>query len=347
MKNQIKLDTTELKEIQDEFEQINSLVQSGEANALQYKKHSELLPLIDMINEKESLEEQIKQAKEMISEEDKEFAELAKEDLKELKKELRTLKIKLDRTLHPPETDKFDNVIMEIRAGAGGDEASLFAQELQRMYTSYAHKQGWKVQVIDISHNPEGGIKRGILRIEGEKAYKHLIQESGVHRVQRVPVTESSGRIHTSTASVAVLPEVKDIEIDIKPSDLELETMKGSGPGGQSVNTTNSAVRITHKPTGIAVECRETKSMNRNRERAMDMIKSKLYQEEKQKQQAKREGQRAQQIGSGDRSEKIRTYNFQQDRITDHRLKENWHNIEKILDGFLDEIIEAFEEARE
>jgi peptide chain release factor 1 len=229
--------------------------------------------------------------------------------------------------------------ILEIRAGAGGDEASLFAADLFRMYKGYASNKGWDVQIIDSSISESGGYKEVVAQINGKNVFRDLKYESGVHRVQRVPVTESSGRIHTSTASVAVLPEAKDVDIQINPEDLNIEVMRASGAGGQCVNKTDSAVRITHTPTGISVSCQETKYQAQNREKAMAILRARLYEKKKQEEDSKRDNLRSKMIGSAMRAEKIRTYNFPQNRITDHRIKKSWFNIETVLDGDLEEIV--------
>lgn len=237
--------------------------------------------------------------------------------------------------------DESHDVIMEIRAGAGGMEASLFAQELFEMYTKFAAQKGWRVELIDESRSDLGGYKEVIFEISGNDAYESLRWESGVHRVQRIPETEKSGRIHTSTASVAVLPKAREIDIEIKPQDIEMEFSRSGGAGGQNVNKVETAVRIIHKPSGIAVRSQESRSQQKNRERAMEILRSKLLDIKVQEGQKKIASERRQQIGTGDRSEKIRTYNFPQDRITDHRIKESWHNIPSLLEGNIEPIIEA------
>jgi peptide chain release factor 1 len=236
-----------------------------------------------------------------------------------------------------PNDDK--NVIIEIRAGAGGDEASLFAQDLFRMYTRFAEQKGWKFEVMDTSFSPIGGLKEAIGNIRGKGAYSLLKFESGVHRVQRVPKTEASGRIHTSTATVAVLPEAEEIDLKIDPKDLKIEAFGSSGPGGQSVNRNYTAIRVTHKPSGLVVSCQDEKSQHRNKEKALRVLRSRLMDIAQREQQAKIAHNRRSQVGTGERSEKIRTYNFPQSRITDHRLNENFHNMEGILGGDLDGIL--------
>ncbi len=235
-----------------------------------------------------------------------------------------------------------DNAILELRAGAGGDEAALFAADLFRMYQTYSQKRGWSFSIIDESKNEVGGYKEVIAEIKGNGVYDMLKYESGVHRIQRIPSTEKSGRIHTSTASVAILPIAEEKEIDIKESDIEVSFSRAGGPGGQNVNKVETAVRILHKPTGIVISSREERSQLKNRERAMQVLRSKLLDEQLHKEEEALRRERKEQIGTADRSEKIRTYNFLQDRITDHRIKESWHNIQTIMDGNLDPIIGAF-----
>ncbi|HOW84456.1 MAG TPA: peptide chain release factor 1 [Candidatus Aminicenantes bacterium] len=255
----------------------------------------------------------------------------AREDA--LAAELRTL-------LLPKDPNDQKNVLLEIRAGAGGDEASLFAQDLFRMYSRFAERKGWKLEVVDTSLSPVGGIKEAIAEIRGAGAYALLKYESGVHRVQRVPRTEAAGRIHTSTATVAVLPEAEEIDLKIDPKDLKIEAFGSSGPGGQNVNRNYTAIRVTHKPSGLVVSCQDEKSQHRNKEKALRVLRSRLLDIAERERQAKIADHRRSQVGTGERSEKIRTYNFPQSRITDHRLNENFHNIEVVLDGALDEVLD-------
>ena len=257
-------------------------------------------------------------------------------DIEEKEEEIK--KIEIERHFH--DEDDSRNVIVEIRAGAGGDEAALFATDLFNMYRTYANKKGWEVQIIDSNVSEGGGYKEVIARIEGKNAYKRLKYESGVHRVQRIPTTEASGRIHTSTATVAVLPEAHEIDIQINPEDLRIDVMRASGAGGQCVNRTDSAVRITHIPTGIIVSCQETKHQAQNKEKAMATLRSRLYEKKKREEEEKRSNMRSSQIGNAMRAEKIRTYNFPQNRVTDHRIKKSWHNINSIMFGELDDVID-------
>lgn len=242
------------------------------------------------------------------------------------------------------DTADLRSAIIEIRAGAGGEEASLFASDLYKMYSTYATENDWKIELIDSSISETGGFKEIVALIKGEGVYRKLKYESGVHRVQRVPVTESSGRIHTSTVSVAILPEAQDIDIDIKQEDLVIETMRASGAGGQKTNKTSSAIRITHLPSGIVVSCQETKVQQQNKEKALQILRARLYDSKRQEEADKRSSLRSSQIGNAMRAEKIRTYNFPQSRVTDHRIKESWHNLEEILNGQLDEMLEVIDQ---
>jgi peptide chain release factor 1 len=291
------------------------------------------LQIKDLQNKIEELKKELKETN------DQEFVLLIEEEIEKLNKENSELEQKLLSLLLPEDPDEKKNVILEIRAGTGGEEAALFASDLFRMYSKYCAKKGWKLEILDINQTGLKGIKEVICYISGKDVYKYLQFESGVHRVQRVPITESSGRIHTSAATVAVLPEAEEVDIEIKPEDLEIETFRASGHGGQHLQKTESAVRIRHKPTGIVVQCQDERSQLKNRERALKILRAKLYDLKLQQQQQEIAKLRKSQVKSGDRSEKIRTYNFPQNRVTDHRINLTLYNLQEVLGGELDEII--------
>ena len=302
------------------------------------KEHAEIEPIVQKYREYKKAKESFEEAKEMMN--DPEMKDLAEEEMLNNKELMPKLEEELKILLIPKDPDDEKNVICEIRGGAGGEEAALFAGTLFRMYTMYAEKKHWKLEVVNENETGLGGYKEVSFMITGKGAYSRLKFESGVHRVQRVPDTESSGRIHTSTATVAVLPEVADVEIDINPADIKLEVYRASGAGGQHVNKTSSAVRLIHVPTGIVAECQTERSQVQNREYAMRLLRSRLYEIEKQKRDSEIANERKSQVGSGDRSEKIRTYNYPQGRITDHRIGMNVYQFEDFLNGNLDEMID-------
>ncbi len=301
------------------------------------KERSELCELVEIYREYKQTLKEIEENKSLTS--DKELGDLAREEIVTLERKLQTLNDKMQLMLLPQDPMDDKNVFLEIRAGAGGEEAALFAADLLRMYSRYAERNGWKIDTLSINETGIGGIREAIVGIEGKRVYSRLKYESGVHRVQRVPTTEAGGRIHTSTATVAVLPEPDDVEVNIDNRDLKIDTFRASGPGGQHVNKTDSAIRITHLPSGIVVQCQEERSQHKNRAKAMRMLKAKLYELEEYRRQNEISSIRRSLVGSGDRSEKIRTYNFPQGRITDHRIKLTLHKIDAILDGELEELI--------
>ena len=310
------------------------------------KRHSALTQLTDRYAECFKREEELAEYREVIaSEPDGELAQMAKRELPEAESAQATLQAEIEELERPKDPLDEKPAIMEIRAGAGGDEASLFAKELYGAYTRYAEKQGWKIELLSTSASEAGGYKELIAAIRGEGAFGRLRFEAGTHRVQRIPVTESGGRIHTSTVTVAVLPEAEETEVEIKPEEIRVDVFRSSGPGGQSVNTTDSAVRITHQPTGITVSVQDEKSQHKNKAKALSILRTRLRAKEEAEAAAERGDARRQQIGSGDRSEKVRTYNIPQDRVTDHRINLTRHGVAKVLAGELDPIIDALAEA--
>ncbi len=306
------------------------------------KEMSEMEPVVKAYDEYRKMQSDLADAKELIEmEDDEEVREMAKEEAKELEGAMEKAQDELKILLLPKDPNDEKNVILEIRAGTGGEEAALFGNDLLRMYLRYAERHRWKSEIIEISDTGIGGIKEAVVMIKGKGAYSRLKFESGVHRVQRVPETESSGRIHTSAATVAVLPEVDDIEVEINPNDLKIDVFRASGNGGQCVNTTDSAVRITHAPSGIVVTCQDEKDQIMNKEKAMRVLKSRLHDKMVQEQNDKISADRRSQIGSGDRSERIRTYNFPQGRVTDHRINLTLYKLDQFLDGDIEEAVDG------
>jgi peptide chain release factor 1 len=304
-----------------------------------------LAPIVDALRARDETREALASARVLLEDADPEVRAMARDEVEDLEGRLAELEAELRRLLVPRDPNDERDVILEIRAGTGGDEASLFATDLYRMYQRYAEQRRWRVDLLSTSESPSGGYKEVIAEVAGDGAYSRLKFESGVHRVQRVPVTESSGRIHTSTATVAVLPEADEVEVDIDEGDLRIETFRSSGPGGQSVNTTDSAVRITHLPTGMAVAIQDEKSQHKNRAKALSVLRARLLEAERARQAEARGEARRAQVGTGERSEKIRTYNFPADRVTDHRIGLTVHNLPGLLAGDLDRVIEPLREA--
>jgi peptide chain release factor 1 len=335
-----------LKSVAARYEELTRLVSDPavQADPPAYRTHSkalaELQPLVDGFREYEQVRDKLAQAQEVASSADADLKALAQEEIAEHEKRMAQLADELRTLLIPKDPNDDRNVVLEIRAGTGGDEAALFASDLFRMYSRYAERRGWKVDVLSNSPTGVGGLKEVIATVEGKGVYGRFKHESGVHRVQRVPVTEASGRIHTSTATVAVLPEAEEVDVQIDPKDLRIDTFCSSGPGGQSVNTTYSAVRLTHLPTGIVVSQQDEKSQIKNRQKALKVLRSRLYEIEMRKQQEAIAKERRGQVGTGERSEKIRTYNFKENRITDHRINFTMHQLELALDGNLDPLMD-------
>lgn len=301
---------------------------------------------LQQVTEKRKLflekQDELTGAKQMLeSETDTEMAEMARMEVEGLEEELEKLEKEIKGLLIPPDPLDQKDIIVEIRAGTGGDEAALFASDLFRMYSRYAESRNWKVEIMDANQIELGGFKEVVFSISGKNVYENMRYESGVHRVQRVPVTESGGRIHTSAITVAVLPEAEETEIDINPNELRIDVFRSSGPGGQSVNTTDSAVRITHEPSGLVVTCQDEKSQHKNKAKALRVLRARLYEMEAGKKQAERASERKNQIGSGDRSERIRTYNYPQNRVSDHRINLTLYKLDQIIEGDLEEVIEA------
>ncbi|MBU6079744.1 MULTISPECIES: peptide chain release factor 1 [Allobacillus] len=337
-----------LQNIEDRYNQLTEKLMDPEvindSNKLRdySKEQSDIQPIVEKFRQYKEIRQQIDEAKTMLEEEsDEDVMEMAQEELNELEPQIEPLEQEMKLLLVPKDPNDDKNVIMEIRGAAGGEEAALFAGNLYRMYARYAEARNWKTEIIDAHESDMGGYKEIIFMITGKGAYSQMKYENGAHRVQRVPETESGGRIHTSTSTVAVLPEAEEVEVDIHEKDIRVDTFASSGPGGQSVNTTMSAVRLTHEPTGTVVSCQDEKSQIKNKEKAMKVLRARVYEKFQQEAQAEYDENRKSAVGTGDRSERIRTYNYPQNRVTDHRINLTINKLDQIMEGKLSEIIEA------
>lgn len=343
----------DISSFQKRFDEIDALMQASDFYNDQRKaaelsrEHQRLRELIELYNRYKKFESDIAENKALVADAtaDPDLRALAEEELLGTDEELFSLNHKILVSMLPPDPSDSRNTVMEIRAGAGGDEASLFAAQLLRMYTRFSENKGWKIEQLNSSESEQGGFKTVCILIKGEEVYKTLKFESGVHRVQRVPVTEANGRIHTSTVTVAVLPEAEEVDIHIAPDDLEISVCRASGPGGQGVNTTDSAVQILHKPSGLIVNCSDERSQLKNKQKAMTILRSRLLEAKLEEERAKYAAERKGQIGSGDRSERIRTYNFPQSRLTDHRIGLTVHSLDQVMEGDIEEVLNALQEA--
>ena len=336
-----------LEFVLEKYEELSMKVSDPEIinNQPLWQKHikemGEMEPIVNKYKEYKAAKESMAEAKDMLDMGDEELRELAKMEISELEDRIPQLEDELKILMLPKDPNDEKNVILEVRAGTGGDEAALFGNDLLRMYLRYAERRGWKAEIMDLNDTGIGGVKEASVLIKGKGAYTRMKYESGTHRVQRVPATESSGRIHTSAATIAVLPEVDDVEVEINPNDVRVDVYRSSGNGGQCVNTTDSAVRLTHSPTGLVVTCQDEKSQIKNKDKAFKVLRSRLYDLKLQEQNAEISAERKSQVGSGDRSERIRTYNFPQGRVTDHRIGMTIYKLDSFLDGEIDDIVDG------
>ena len=338
--NRILESTERARELESQLSNPDVAKDAGQFQKLA-KELGDLRPILEVGERYMAVVEQLEDARAMLEEDDTEMAEMARVEVAELEPELETLETQLHDLMAPKDPNDSKNALLEIRAGAGGDEAALFAADLFRMYTRYAETLNWKIELISSSDTPGGGFKEVIAMVKGPDVFSRFKYERGVHRVQRVPATESQGRIHTSTVTVAVMPEAEDVDVDIDANDLRIDVMRAGGPGGQSVNTTDSAVRITHLPTGLIVQCQDEKSQHKNKAKAMTVLRARLYALEEERLASERAEDRRSQVGTGERSEKIRTYNFPQSRVTDHRAGITLHKLDQVMEGDLEELLDG------
>jgi peptide chain release factor 1 len=341
-----------LADLESELEalegRLHSIYASGDQAAQRQagRRHAELRPIVEAYREYRRATSELADAREMLrSESDPEMRDLIREEMADKESSLADLEARLKVLLMPRDPNDDKNVILEVRGAEGGEEANLFAGDLVRMYQRYADRQGWKVEMLSSQPSDMGGLKEASFLVKGDKVWSRLKHEAGPHRVQRVPVTESQGRVHTSAATVAVLPEAEEVDVEVDPNDLEVDVYRSTGPGGQSVNTTDSAVRITHKPTGIVVSCQDEKSQLQNKDKALRILRARLLQAEQQRQAEELSSARRAQVGGGGRSEKVRTYNFKENRVTDHRIGLTVHKLDQVLEGDLDDILDRLVEA--